>query len=176
MHKESFVINCNTLLYVSTLLGHLQGELFCYCYTKVALYSWVRMCCWLSTALFLEALTVCGPGLQTGTAESLHLQKQRSTQSTAHSHSTVKCNLSVTVKKSSPWKWPSRVETCRSVLRLMVKLSLCICWWLVLLYILFFLFVINSQFQAFHLETSHGRKGNQHRNRCWYRVIPDWIV
>jgi hypothetical protein len=27
MHKESFVINCHTLLHVSTLLGHLQGEL-----------------------------------------------------------------------------------------------------------------------------------------------------
>jgi hypothetical protein len=39
MHKESFIINRNTLLRVSTLLGHLQGGLFCYCYTKVALYS-----------------------------------------------------------------------------------------------------------------------------------------
>jgi hypothetical protein len=39
-HKESFIINCNTLLHVSTLLGHLQGELFCYRYTKVALYSY----------------------------------------------------------------------------------------------------------------------------------------
>jgi hypothetical protein len=39
MHKESFIINCNTLVHVSTLLGHLQGELFCYRYTKVALYS-----------------------------------------------------------------------------------------------------------------------------------------
>jgi hypothetical protein len=28
MHKESFVINRNTLLHVSTLLRHLQGELF----------------------------------------------------------------------------------------------------------------------------------------------------
>jgi hypothetical protein len=28
MHKESFIINCNTLLHVSTLLGHLQEELF----------------------------------------------------------------------------------------------------------------------------------------------------
>jgi hypothetical protein len=28
MHKESFIINRNTLLHVSTLLGHLQGELF----------------------------------------------------------------------------------------------------------------------------------------------------
>jgi hypothetical protein len=64
MHKESFIISCNTLLHVSTLLGHLQGELCCYCYTKVALYSWVRMCCWLCTALFLEAWTLCGPGLQ----------------------------------------------------------------------------------------------------------------
>jgi hypothetical protein len=27
MHKESFIINCNTLLHVLTLLGHLQGEL-----------------------------------------------------------------------------------------------------------------------------------------------------
>jgi hypothetical protein len=49
MHRESFIINCNALLHVSTLLGHLQGEPFCYHYTKVALYSWVRMCCWLCT-------------------------------------------------------------------------------------------------------------------------------
>jgi hypothetical protein len=28
MHKESFIINHNTLLHVLTLLGHLQGELF----------------------------------------------------------------------------------------------------------------------------------------------------
>jgi hypothetical protein len=27
-HKDSFIINRNTLLHVSTLLGHLQGELF----------------------------------------------------------------------------------------------------------------------------------------------------
>jgi hypothetical protein len=27
MHKESFIINRNTLLHVSALLGHLQGEL-----------------------------------------------------------------------------------------------------------------------------------------------------
>jgi hypothetical protein len=39
MHKENFIINRNTILHVSTLLGHLQGELFCYRYTKVALYS-----------------------------------------------------------------------------------------------------------------------------------------
>jgi hypothetical protein len=39
MHKESFIFNRNTLLHVSTLLGHLQGETFHYRYTRVALYS-----------------------------------------------------------------------------------------------------------------------------------------
>jgi hypothetical protein len=28
MHKESYIVNRNTLLHVSTLLGHLQGEPF----------------------------------------------------------------------------------------------------------------------------------------------------
>jgi hypothetical protein len=28
MHKDSFIINRNTLLHVSALLGHLQGEPF----------------------------------------------------------------------------------------------------------------------------------------------------
>jgi hypothetical protein len=28
MHKKSSIINCSTLVHVSTLLGHLQGELF----------------------------------------------------------------------------------------------------------------------------------------------------
>jgi hypothetical protein len=37
MHKESFIINSNTLLHVSPLLGHLQGELFRYRYTRVEL-------------------------------------------------------------------------------------------------------------------------------------------
>jgi hypothetical protein len=36
MYKESFIINLNTLLHVLTLLDHVQGELFCYHYTKVA--------------------------------------------------------------------------------------------------------------------------------------------
>jgi hypothetical protein len=44
----------------------------------------------------------------------------------------------VTITKRSPWRWPSRVETCRSVLRLMIKLSLCICWWLVFLLLYYF--------------------------------------
>jgi hypothetical protein len=82
----------------------------------------------------LEAWILCGPGLHAGNAETSRLQKQRSTQSTAHSHSTIKCNLNVKITKSSPWRWPSRVETCRGMLRLMIKLSLCSFWWLVFLY------------------------------------------
>jgi hypothetical protein len=37
--------------------------------------------------------------VQAGTAENSRLQKHRSTQSTAHSHSTIKCNVSVTITK-----------------------------------------------------------------------------
>jgi hypothetical protein len=82
MHKESFIINCNT--HVSTLLGHLQGELF------------------VIVTLRLHFIDEREYAVQARTAESSRLQKQRSTQSTAHCHSTVKFNLSVTVTKSSP--------------------------------------------------------------------------
>jgi hypothetical protein len=95
MHKESFIINCNTLLHVSTLLDHLQGEIFVI--VTLRLHFIVGWECAVDCVL-----------------------------RTAHSHPTIKCNLSVTITKSSPWRWPSRVETCRSVLRLMTKLSLCI--------------------------------------------------
>jgi hypothetical protein len=120
MHKESFVVNRNTLLHVSTLLGHLQGELFVI--VTLMLHFIVEWECAVDCVLrcFLRR-ELC------------------STQSTAHSHSTIKCNLGVTITKSSPWRWPSRVETCRSVLRLMIKLSLWVCWWLV--------FCINSDGQ-----------------------------
>jgi hypothetical protein len=75
IHKESFIINRNTLLHVSILRNHLQGEL-----TGRVTLSAVRA----------------------RTADSSRLQKQCSTQSTAHSHSTVKCDPSVTVTTSSP--------------------------------------------------------------------------
>jgi hypothetical protein len=42
--------------------------------------------------------------LQAGTAQISRLQKQRSTQSTAHSCSTIKCNLSVTRTKKFSMK------------------------------------------------------------------------
>jgi hypothetical protein len=116
MHKESFIINRNTLLHVSNLLGRLQGELF---FTvTLGLHFTVEWECAVDCVLrcfWRRELS----------AVRAHAS---STQSTAHSHSTVKCNRSVTVTKSSPWRRPSRVETCRSVLWLMIKLSLCVCW------------------------------------------------
>jgi hypothetical protein len=129
MHEESFIVNCNTLLHVSTLLGHLQRERFVI--VTLRLHFIVEWECAVDCVLCTEAHCTAE---QARTAESSRLQKQRSTQSTAHSHSTVKCNLSVRITKISPWRWPSGVQTCRSVLRLMMKLSLCICWWLVFLY------------------------------------------
>jgi hypothetical protein len=81
----------------------------------------VLRCFW---RLALQALQCKPEAVQVGTAESSRLQKQRSTQSTEHSHSTIKCNLSATITRSSTWRWPSRVETCRSVLQLMIN-SLC---------------------------------------------------
>jgi hypothetical protein len=44
--------------------GSSSGRTFRYRFTRVALYSWVRMCCWLCTALFLEAWSLRGPGLR----------------------------------------------------------------------------------------------------------------
>jgi hypothetical protein len=138
MHKESFVINYNTLLHVSTLLGHLQEELSVF--VTLRLHFIVEWQCAVDCVLrgFWRRELSAVP--QAGTAESPTSRDRReftppvhSTQSTAHCHSTIKCNLSVTITESSSWRWPSRVETCRSVLKLMIKLSLCICWWLVFL-------------------------------------------
>jgi hypothetical protein len=130
MHKESFIISRNTLPHVSTLLGHLQGELFVTVTLRLHFtVEWecavdcVLRCSWRRE---LSAVRACRPAPQRVHASS--------TQWTAHSHSTMKCNLSVRITKRSPWRWPSSVETCRNVLRLMIKLSLCICWRLVFSY------------------------------------------
>jgi hypothetical protein len=88
--------------------------------------------------------------------------KKHSTQSTAHSHSTVKCNRSVTVTKSSPWRWPSRVETFRSVLQLMIKLCLCICWWLVFLYVTSVNNILVVYFVGMFCHKTYSRKMRQY--------------
>jgi hypothetical protein len=144
-HKQSFIINRSTLLHVSTLLGHLQGErIFIVTLRSYYIVEWqCALGCVLCTAGVNSAVPACRPGTQ-----SSRLQKQRSTQSTAHSHSTIRCNLSVTITKNSPWRWPSRVETCRSVLRLMIKLSLCICWWFVFLYLHLYLTLCLAKYMS----------------------------
>jgi hypothetical protein len=148
MHKDSFIINRNTLLHVSTLLGHLQGELSVT--VTLGLHFAIEWECAVDCVLrcfWRRVLSAARAG-----------QKQRSTQSTAHSHSTVKCNPSVTVTENSAWRWPSRVETCRSVLRLMIKLSLCICWWLVFLYE-----------GIYNINTSFNEYINQHKHLIQYK-------
>jgi hypothetical protein len=108
----------------------------------------------------------CNPS----TVDNSRLQKQRSTQSTAHSHSTVKCNPSVPVRKSSPWRWPSRVETCRSVLRLMIKLSLCICLLLVFfecLNVKSLLHVVTVLYYMVKVDRINEPKFNLRRRKGW---------
>jgi hypothetical protein len=115
--KRVFIINRTTVLHVSTLLGHLQGELFVIVTLRLHfIVEWecavdcVLRCFWRRERSVVPA---CRPGP--------HGVQASSTQSTAHSHSTIKCNLSVTITKCSPWRWPSRFEACRSVLQLMIK-------------------------------------------------------
>jgi hypothetical protein len=82
-HTKTLITNKCTKRVLSSIVTHsymfrpcwvIFRENFCYRYTKVALYSWERMCCWLCTALFLEAWTPRGPGLQARTTESSRLQ------------------------------------------------------------------------------------------------------
>jgi hypothetical protein len=151
---KSFFINCNTLLHVSTLLGHLQGELSVvvtlrlhfivelftvYCVAFGGAKSvWFRLEC---TALLLEARNLAC----TASRDHRDFVPPNATQYTVNS-STIKCNRSVTTTESSPWRWPSRVETCRSVLQLMKKLFVHL---LVInvffCYFLFFIFSANSR-------------------------------
>jgi hypothetical protein len=99
---KSFFINCNRLLHVSTLLGHLQRELSVV--VTLRLHFTVERECAVHCVLrcFWSRLALHCSAVQAGTAETSRLQKQRSTQSTAHSRSTVKCNLSVTTTETSP--------------------------------------------------------------------------
>jgi hypothetical protein len=69
-------------------------------------------------------------GLEARTTDSSCLQCTVNSTFSLNYKVQPQCNDS----KNSAWRWPSRVETCRSVLQLMIKLSLCICWWLVFLY------------------------------------------
>jgi hypothetical protein len=117
---------------------------------------------------------------QAGTTESSRLQKQRSTQSTAHSLSNIKCNLSVTITKSSPWRWPSRVETCRSVLRLMIK-TLFVNLLVISVFVHFTVFAGDCYWTYDRPPTSnshiHTRASTHRRSGKWrYRKNKQWKV
>jgi hypothetical protein len=168
--KKVFIINCNTLLHVSTLLGHLQGQLFVI--VTLRLHFIVEWECAVVCVLCTGGVNT----LQAGTAESSRLLKQFSTQSTAHSHSTIKCNLSVTITKICPWRWPSRVETCRSVLQLMIKLSLGICWWLVFSYNTKWIYLATSE-PTLQLICSQNKRAECNRTHvpvCGIRENLQW--
>jgi hypothetical protein len=135
MHKESFITNRNTLLHVSTLLGHLQGELFVTLTLGLHFTAeWecavdcVLRCFWRRE---LSAVPACSVQLCKRGPHTLHAS---STQSTAHSHSAVKGILSVTITNKVLPEDDSAGSKHVGVLRLTMKLSLCICWWFVFLY------------------------------------------
>jgi hypothetical protein len=107
MHKESFIINCNTLLHGSTMLRHLQGELFVIGTLDCTLY--------LSENVLLTVYCVVFGGVNSLRSGPEFTPPVHSTQSTAHSHSNIKCNLSVTIKKFLPEDDPAgskHVQVC----------------------------------------------------------------
>jgi hypothetical protein len=81
MHKESFIINL-TLLHVSTLLGHLQGELFVV--VTLRLHFIVEWEC--AVDCVLEAWSLRGPGLNcsAGRDRRVHASKNNAVHSQQH--------------------------------------------------------------------------------------------
>jgi hypothetical protein len=81
MHKESFTINRNTLLHVSTLLGHLQGELFLPLHEGCTLYLSENVLLTVYWRRELSAVRACTARVQARTAESsVHSQQHILTQ------------------------------------------------------------------------------------------------
>jgi hypothetical protein len=78
MHKESFIINCNTLLRVSTLLGHLQGE--CFVIVTLRLHFIVEWEC--AVDCVLEAWTLRSrPALPRPGPQRVHASKNNAVHS-----------------------------------------------------------------------------------------------
>jgi hypothetical protein len=84
MFRPCWVIFMEKFFVIFTVRLHFVVELEC-------AVDCVLRCFWRRE---LSAVPAC-----TCNAESSRLQKQRSTQSTAHSNSTIKCNLSVKITK-----------------------------------------------------------------------------
>jgi hypothetical protein len=80
MHKGVFFITCNTLLHVSTLLGHLQGEL------SAVVTLWLQF--------IVELLIVY--------CVAFWRRELSVVSACTASRATIKCNHSVTTAESSP--------------------------------------------------------------------------
>jgi hypothetical protein len=90
------MINRNTLLHVSTLLSHLQGEL------SVVVTLRLHFIVEWESAVDCILCTGGVKSLRSGPAGPDHREftpPVHSTQSTAHSHSNIKCNLNVRITK-----------------------------------------------------------------------------
>jgi hypothetical protein len=89
--QKTLIINKYTKRVLSSIVTHsymfrscwvIFRENFRYHYTRVALYSWVRMCCWMCTALFLEARTLRGPA----PVDSHYTARHDTKKTSVHSH------------------------------------------------------------------------------------------
>jgi hypothetical protein len=92
---KSFFINCNTLLHVSTLLGHLEGSL------SVVITLRLHFIVELVTVYCVVFGGVNSLGPASASRDHREFAPPKATQYTVNS-STIKCNLSVTTTESPP--------------------------------------------------------------------------
>jgi hypothetical protein len=91
------VFHVRALYYTKTLITNKRTKRVL---SSIVTYSYMFRPCWI---IFRgEHFVTVTLGLRSGPQTVHASKKQRSTQSTAHSHSTVKCSVSVTVTKISP--------------------------------------------------------------------------
>jgi hypothetical protein len=80
----------------------------CYRYTKVALYSWVRMCCWLCTVHWrreLSAVRACSTVLYYIAAASVHCLRTQFDSSVSHQNSVTACGVcQLTTETRRKWQ------------------------------------------------------------------------
>jgi hypothetical protein len=83
-YTQKILSSIVTHSYIFDTAGSSSGRTFCYRYTKVALYSWVRMCCWpctggVNSLRSRPALQACRPGPQ-----RIHASENNAVRSQQH--------------------------------------------------------------------------------------------
>jgi hypothetical protein len=123
MHKEFFFVNYNTLLHVSTLLGHLQGETFRCRYTSFH-YTVKRVC-------------AVGCALRRLWRRELFVVSACTAQCTVNSTFLLNCIVqpSVTTTESFSLKMTQQGRNMQQCVIIDEKNSLCIRWCLNFFYI-----------------------------------------